>query len=61
MECCDLTGNRGRPSATSECLNWVTLGAMMAKTDLTMEELAYEPRLPHRGGHGAGLGFARWS
>ncbi|MGI5157451.1 hypothetical protein [Microbispora sp. CA-102843] len=48
-------------SATSECLNWVTLGAMMAKTDLTMEELAYEPVYRTEAGTGAGLGFARWS
>ena len=47
-------------SATSECLNWVTLAAMMNTTDLKMELLAYEAVYRTEGGTGAGLGFARW-
>jgi hypothetical protein len=48
-------------SAASECLNWVTLGAMMARAGLVMEELAYEPVYRTEAGTGAGLGFARWT
>jgi len=47
-------------SATSECVNWVTLGAMMAKAELKMELLAYEPVYRTEAGTGAGLGHARW-
>ena len=47
-------------SATSECLNWVTLGAAMATTDLQMDVLAYEPVYRTEAGTGAGLGFACW-
>lgn len=48
-------------SATSECLNWVTLAAIMAATELRMELLAYEPVYRTAAGTGAGLGFARWT
>ena len=47
-------------SATSECLNWITLGGLMAQTDLRMELLAYEAVYRTEAGTGAGLGFARW-
>lgn len=47
-------------SATSECLNWVTVAAMMAHTALRPEILAYEPVYRTEAGTGAGLGFARW-
>jgi 3-O-methylgallate 3,4-dioxygenase len=47
-------------SATSECLNWVTLGAIMAGASMSMELLAYEPVYRTEAGTGAGLGFARW-
>jgi hypothetical protein len=49
-----------RYSATSECLNWVTLAAMMQRTSLEMELLTYEPAYRTEAGTGAGLGFARW-
>jgi 3-O-methylgallate 3,4-dioxygenase len=48
-------------SATSECLNWVTLSAMMTRCGLSMEQLAYEPVYRTEAGTGAGLGFARWA
>jgi hypothetical protein len=61
----DKTALTGLPqerlrSATSECLNWVTLGGVMSRTDLDMELLAYEPVYRTEAGTGAGLGFARW-
>lgn len=48
-------------SATSETLNWVTLGAMMEAAGLEMELLAYEPVYRTPAGTGAGLGMARWT
>jgi hypothetical protein len=48
-------------SATSECLNWVTLGGALADTGLEMELLGYEPVYRTEAGTGAGLGFARWA
>jgi hypothetical protein len=47
-------------SATSECLNWVTLAGVLAGERLPMELLAYEPVYRTEAGTGAGLGFARW-
>lgn len=47
-------------SATSECLNWVTLAAMMSRAGLTMQEPTYEPVYRTEAGTGAGMGFARW-
>lgn len=47
-------------SATSECLNWVTVAAIMAGTGLRPEVLAYEAVYRTEAGTGAGLGFARW-
>ena len=48
-------------SATSECLNWVTLAGIMNATGRQMELLAYEPVYRTEAGTGAGLGFARWA
>jgi 3-O-methylgallate 3,4-dioxygenase len=47
-------------SATSECLNWVTVAATMAGTGLHPEVLSYEAVYRTEAGTGAGLGFARW-
>lgn len=47
-------------SATSECLNWVTVAAVMGTTGLNPEVLSYEPVYRTEAGTGAGLGFARW-
>lgn len=47
-------------SATSECLNWVTLAGAVGSTSLRMELLAYEPVYRTNAGTGGGLGFARW-
>jgi hypothetical protein len=49
-----------RYSATSECLNWVTVAAMMQRESLEMELLTYEPAYRTEAGTGAGLAFARW-
>lgn len=47
-------------SATSESMNWVTVGALMSRIGLKMELLAYEPVYRTAAGTGAGLAFARW-
>jgi 3-O-methylgallate 3,4-dioxygenase len=47
-------------SGTSECLNWVALGGLMAGQQLEMELIGYEPVYRTEAGTGAGLGFARW-
>lgn len=47
-------------SATSECLNWVTLAGVVTAEPLRMELLAYEPVYRSEAGTGGGLGFARW-
>jgi 3-O-methylgallate 3,4-dioxygenase len=47
-------------SATSECLNWVTLGGLMSRQSLDMELVGYEPVYRTEAGTGAGLAFARW-
>ena len=47
-------------SATSECLNWVALGGVVAAEPLRMELLGYEPVYRTEAGTGAGLGFAQW-
>ena len=48
-------------SATSESLNWVTVGALMSRIGFTMELLAYEPVYRTEAGTGAGLAFGKWS
>lgn len=48
-------------SATSECLNWVTLAAVMSRAGLKMREPVYEPVYRTEAGTGAGMGFAIWS
>jgi hypothetical protein len=47
-------------SATSESLNWVTLGGAVHGTDLTMELLDYVPVYRSAAGTGGGWAFARW-
>ena len=47
-------------SATSEALNWVTLGGAMQATSLTMERLAYVPVYRTPAATGGGWAFARW-
>lgn len=47
-------------SATSESLNWVTLGGAVHGTDLTMELLDYVPVYRSEAGTGGGWAFARW-
>lgn len=47
-------------SATSESLNWATLGAALHDTPLTMDLLDYVPVYRTEAGTGGGWSFARW-
>lgn len=47
-------------SATSEILNWVTLGGIVHGGGFRPEVLAYEPVYRTPAGTGAGVGFMRW-
>ncbi|MQA86050.1 MAG: hypothetical protein GEV03_15830 [Streptosporangiales bacterium] len=47
-------------SATSESLNWVTLGGVLQGTQLEMELVAYVPGYRTEAGTGGGWAFARW-
>lgn len=48
-------------SATSESLNWVTVGALMSRLGHKMELLSYEPVYRTEAGTGAGMAFGKWS
>jgi catalytic LigB subunit of aromatic ring-opening dioxygenase len=47
-------------SGTSESLNWVALGGVVAKTELRMELLDYIASYRTEAGTGGGWAFARW-
>lgn len=47
-------------SATSESLNWVTVGAALEQTDLEMDLVDYVPVYRTEAGTGGGWAFARW-
>ena len=47
-------------SATSESLNWVTVGALMSRLGHKMELLSYEPVYRTEAGTGAGMAFGKW-
>lgn len=47
-------------SATSESMNWITLGGAMARTGLNMELVDYVPVYRSEVGTGGGWAFAEW-
>ena len=47
-------------SATSESLNWVTVGGAMHRTDLSFDLVDYVPTYRSEAGTGGGWAFGRW-
>lgn len=47
-------------SATSESLNWVTVGGALHRSDLNFELVDYVPTYRSEAGTGGGWGFGRW-
>jgi 3-O-methylgallate 3,4-dioxygenase len=48
-------------SASSETLNWVTVGGAMSGSDLQPEVLDYVPVYRTQGGTGGGWAFMQWT